>query len=842
MGLPPVPAEGAPFVAPLDAFTRADIGTAGGKGANLGELLRAGFEVPPGFVLTTAAYEHFAAESGLHAQLGALSGPDTGAAGTRQAFISAALPDDIAEALSAAYRMLGSGTVAVRSSATAEDLPSAAFAGQQETYLGVVGEEALLQAVRRCWASLWSERAIAYRRQHGLKDAGVKMAVVVQSLVLADVAGVLFTANPVTGSRDEVVIDASLGLGEAVVAGLVTPDHYVVRKRRLKIKERRVGRREVVIRAREGGGTEQTHPAAPGDAAVLPDEDIRQLARLGIAIEQHYGAPQDVEWARANGRTYVVQARPITALRLSGPATTSAGRKRPSPPNFTGEIFPIRPYPLDLTTHTSTILKAIGDAMAGPLGVKFPTVERSMVVQDGVAVRLGNFAPRPTLRILYKPWLSLWQRRQYDLARWRDDPIIAQAVQRAHSLEARDLPALSWGDLLRTLREALALEPFVAQLRDRYLPLGMRDTALLSLHLRLTGRHRQFTVLTSGVENKTLDLNRALEELAHVIRSGDVLRARFADTTAAALPEALASEPEAQPFLAAFQTFLRDYGHRESVVSLMSQPTWKDAPEIPLGILKTLAASELRTTPAGLPEWERARNEILAHSILGWRPMRKIFLKLLERARRFAQVREDTHFYLTLPMPVERRCALELGRRLAEAGILERADDVFHLTLEELETAGKPWPPRPEIAQQLVAVVADRKARREALAGELFVEPGLLPPEPVAGALLTGMPGSAGIAEGPVCIVHSPAEFGKLQAGDVLVAPFTNPAWTPLFARAAAVVADTGGPMSHAAIVAREYGVPAVMGARDGTTKLADGQRVRVDGNRGLVFAVAEIV
>jgi pyruvate,water dikinase len=348
-------------------------------------------------------------------------------------------------------------------------------------------------------------------------------------------------------------------------------------------------------------------------------------------------------------------------------------------------------------------------------------------------------------------------------------------------------------------------------------------------------------VLTSGVENKTLELNRALEDLAGMIRSSEVLRRRFANTTAIALPAVLAAEPEAQPFLAAFQAFLRDYGHRESVLTLMSQPTWKDAPEIPLGILKTLAAAEPPTVPTVAPEWERARNELLAHTILGRQPVRPIFLKLLQRARRFVQFREDTHFYLTLPLPVERRCALELGRRLAEAGILERAEDVFHLTLQEIETAGRPWPPQPELAQRLAAVVADRTARREALAGEPFVAPSVLPGEPAAGALVTGMPGSAGIAEGRVCIVHGPGEFGKLQAGDVLVAPFTNPAWTPLFLRAAAVVADTGGPMSHAAIVAREYGVPAVMGTGDGTRKLVDGQRVRVDGNRGLVLAVEEI-
>ncbi|HEX2032781.1 MAG TPA: PEP-utilizing enzyme, partial [Chloroflexota bacterium] len=331
--------------------------------------------------------------------------------------------------------------------------------------------------------------------------------------------------------------------------------------------------------------------------------------------------------------------------------------------------------------------------------------------------------------------------------------------------------------------------------------------------------------------------NRAMEGLADMIRASEVLRARFAETEAASLPAALASEPEGRRFLTAFQDFLRDYGHRESMVALASQPTWKDAPEIPLGILKALAAAPPPATAAGPAAWERARDEVLAHTFLGRRPVRPIFLRLLEGGRRFAQLREDTHFYLTLPMPVERRCALELGRRLVDARVLDQPEDVFHLTLEELEDAGRRWPPAPQTAQRLAGTVADRKARREALAGVPFVDPDSPASQPMAGALVSGAPASPGVAEGRVCIVHGPGAFGKLQPGDVLVAPFTNPAWTSLFPRAAAVVADTGGPMSHAAIVAREYGIPAVLGTGNGTTRLADGQRVRVDGHRGLVFA-----
>ncbi|HEX5415514.1 MAG TPA: PEP/pyruvate-binding domain-containing protein, partial [Chloroflexota bacterium] len=789
----------------------------------------------------TAAYD-LALDAGLTEQLAELlgaapAGERTGEA-IRERIRELPIPPEVEDAIVAAYLALGGEAVAVRSSATAEDLPEGTFAGQHDTFLNVVGEAAVLNAVRQCWASLWTDRAIAYRDRQGLDHRTVKLAVVVQRLVPAEVAGVLFTANPVTGARDEIVVDASPGLGEAIVAGLVTPDHYVIHKPTLRISERKLGRSETVIRARDDGGTVQTRTEAPAGAPALADEAIRAVARLGVAIEKHYGAPQDVEWARANGKLYALQARPITALPSAPSAPRPAPRRRFGAPDFAAEIFPIRPYPLDLSTHTRTTLKAVGDAMAAPLGISFPSVEETMVVEDAVAIRLKDFRPGPTRRVLYKPWLSLWQRRHYDVARWQEDPILAEATRRARALEARDLARLSWEEVLATFREALALGTFVARLRDRYFPPVIRDNALLWLLLRLAGANGRFGALISGADNRTLALNRRLEELAARIRASATLRAIFAENPAAALPAALAAEPAAQDFRAAFAEFLRDHGHREFAVSLMSQPTWKDAPEIPLGILQALASAAPPAPREEQPAWERARQEVLAGSPLLGKVFPRTFARLLDQARRFGPLREDTHYLLMLPLPTERRCALELGRRLVETGTLAQPEDVFHLTLDELEAAGQPWPPPADLATRLSAAVARRQARREALADQPFVARAAEPPEAVDGALLSGTPGSAGIAEGPVCVVSGPTEFGKLKPGDVLVAPFTNPSWTPLFRRAAAVVVDTGASMSHAAIVAREYHVPAVMGTRDATRVLVDGQRVRVDGTRGLVFGI----
>src|SRR5919107_1778447 len=310
------------FVVPLERLGRDDLALAGGKGTNLGELVRLGFPVPDGFVVTTAAYDGFVA----HNRLGETitrphREPQDNGATIRAAFERAPIPPEIERNILAAYREHGEGPVAVRSSATAEDLPEAAFAGQQDTFLNISDEQALLDAIRRCWASLWTDRAIAYRDRQGIDQQTVKLAVVVQRMVPAEIAGVLFTANPVTGARDEIVVDASPGLGEAVVSGLVTPDHFVLRKRwwGWSIAERQPGRREVIVRARSDGSTEHVKGSSITDVPEFPDRALRRLAREGAAIERHFGRPQDIEWAWAGGELFIVQARPITALPEPAP-------------------------------------------------------------------------------------------------------------------------------------------------------------------------------------------------------------------------------------------------------------------------------------------------------------------------------------------------------------------------------------------------------------------------------------------------------------------------------------------------------------------------------------------
>ncbi len=837
-----------PLVAPLTYFNRNSLALAGGKGANLGELIKAGFDVPPGFVITTAAYDLLVQTNDLqiHIQTALASlqidAPASVKEVSRQihaAIHDAAMPNPIRDSLINAYDQMGSDEVAIRSSATAEDLPEAAFAGQQETFLNVIGGQALLDAVRACWASLWSERAILYRIHHDVDQISVKLAVIVQKMVPANVAGVMFTANPVSGARDELVIDANPGLGEAVVGGLVTPDHFVINKHNFRINEQRIGKREIMIQSKEGGGTEEVILVNKNAELTLSPTAVRDLTKLGMQIERHYDTPQDIEWAWLNnegkvGKFLILQARPMTAL----PEPIKISRPMRMVIPMLAEMWHSRPYPLDITTFTGVLERAVGNFLTVMIGKSAPDPDKAMIEEDGVVVGFEPPAIQLATSILIAPWLALWRTRHYDPSQWQADPIITEVTAKVSELEKRELRSLTWEHNIDTLRESLALIPRVMELRERYFPQALLGLGTLWLLVALTGHKNLFGQLISGVETKTTETNRALETLAAQIRSNTGLAELFAQHDANSLSFALGQSHVGRNFLQSLSTFLDQYGHRETTLTI-SQPAWKDEPKVVLGILKVLALAEHSETDR-YQEWRHTRDELLARSMLGRWPLRNLFLKSLTNARALFQMREDTHFYATLAQPLVRRVALELGRRLEQAGVVNSPTDIFHLKLDELERLGKLWPPSRETTAQIRELVSRRSAKRESLANKPMFDPRLLvaaSQESVDGnVILSGSPGSPGIASGPARIVHDVSEFGKLQLGDVLVAPITNPAWTPLFQRAAGVVVDMGGAASHAAIVAREYGVPAIMGTIKGTQQLHDGQWIQVDGSRGLVL------
>ncbi|MEV0345309.1 PEP/pyruvate-binding domain-containing protein [Nonomuraea sp. NPDC050680] len=809
-------------VAPLKAFGREDLSLAGGKGANLGELIGNGFPVPDGFVVTTAAY-------GLVAD-----GHDT-----RTYFEHVDIPSDLREAIAEAYAELGGGPVAVRSSATAEDLPGAAFAGQQDTYLNIVGEEALVDAVRRCWGSLWTERAVAYRDKLAIDPAEVRIAVVVQNMVQSEAAGVLFTANPVTGDRAQIVVDASTGLGEAVVSGLVTPDHYVLDASG-RVTAFTPGRREVVIRGTAGGGVvHETGNRTKGEA--LPREALGELARLAGEVAAHFGRPQDIEWAYAGGRVSLVQARPMTAL-----PPPPVGRLNPFQRKLGTillEYLPVRPYPIDMTTWLPYGPAGMMAQVTAAFGIR-GVFEGFLHEQDGVVYRFVPPSPRFTAGLPATPFRLVRRARRHDPARWTEDRRFQAFLAANLELAARDLTSMPWPELIRVPRQALDLVQPVTDLRIDYLPASGLALLRLLLVVKALRRGALFGELITGARTRTSDANQALEDLAEEARATGALDA----------------DPMPAGFAAKLRDFLAEYGHRETASPiLVTPPTWGEAPETVLGMLRALAGGSPSPAPA-----DRARDRLLRHPLLRGARRRAAIARWVEAARAGVAFREDSHFYFTLPLPVLRRSLLEIGARLRDAGVLQRPEDVFHLRLEELESvkdlpasdlpasglpaSGLPASglPAPSLAASdprldgLRVVVQQRAAKREELSGVRLIDPrAIFPARHVGDAIVTGTPAGGGTATGPVKVIRDPAEFGRLASGDVLVCPYTNPSWTPLFQRAAAVVVDTGGSASHAAIVAREYGIPAVMGTAGGTSTLTDGQVVTVDGDAGTVTAAS---
>ncbi|TQM42988.1 PEP/pyruvate-binding domain-containing protein [Pseudonocardia cypriaca] len=812
-------------VLPLTAVGRDDLASAGGKGANLGELIRAGFPVPDGVVITTDAYAAVVEQAGLAPALA--SAADDGGAALRAAFAAVEMPDDLRKAILDIHPLLGGGPVAVRSSATAEDLPGAAFAGQQDTYLNVVGPEALLDAVRRCWGSLWTERAIAYRARRDVDPAAVRIAVVVQRMVPAAFAGVLFTANPVSGARDEVVVDASSGLGEAVVSGLVTPDHYVLGADG-QVRERRRGLREVVVRGIDGGGVEHCEE---GRHEELPDTVLAELAALGRRVADHFGRPQDIEWAWADGRVWLVQARPMTAL--PPPPLHLSRIQRISGPQIV-EYLPYRPYPMDtsgwIDRGIGRMVRRMLREIAG-VHIDFADV---LPESDGVVDRFVPPQPRPTLEVLGAPARNLPRIRRYRPAGWTRDPRYTRFEREVRELAAVDVPALGWDELRRLPQRTFDTTDLVTDLRVDYLPRVGVDLLRLRL-LQVLLRRSGVSGLTLGTRTRTEDANRELLRLAERVRADGALRTVFG-LEPDAIAERIEQDPAFADFRAAFAAFRAEYGHRETASPLlMSAPTWGDAPAIVLGMVKVLVA-DAPPAPAA-DRAERAEQQLLTHPLVRLTRSERRVRGLLAGARSGIAFREDTHFHGTRLLPVLRRAVLEMGRRLAAADVLREADDVLHLRLEELEGLADPATLAPADAERVRATARARSARRAELAGVPLIASSVLFPDraPRGDALVTGTPASGGRATGPVRVIRETAGFGRLRSGDVLVCPYTNPSWTPLFQRAAAVVVDSGGAGSHAAIVAREYGIPAVMGSATGTSVLTDGQVVTVDGDTGLV-------
>lgn len=785
----------------------ADVGDlVGGKAAGLGALIRHGERVPDGFCVTTEAYRH--------------------------GVVPAA---EIIEA----YQRLGGGPVAVRSSATAEDLPDASFAGQQDTVLGVTGTAELIAAVGTCWDSLHSDRATVYRDAHGIDQHGVAMAVVVQRMVTPAVAGVLYTANPLTGRRDEMVVDAAPGLGTAVVDGATAVDHYVL------------------------DGVTQDDPGC------LTSAHLDQLRAAGERLARHFGCPQDVEWAiDADDVLWLLQARPITTLFPPPPATG-----KPLPRVFVefghvqGMLRPVTPMGMaTLRAQITAMLAAlgvrveivdIGGRLYGDLTdlarsrssrrrlVKLMAVDfgpRAQAVMQHVLAD-PRFAPTSAGRGAARPAASLRTAGRAvvgivralarpDAARRRMFAAIEQL--RARSVAPDDLRTTA--DRLRyvearddTDHSDAIMWPIVA---------GMLAAALPAALLKgVAGPDEMHAVLGGIPHNVTIEMDLALWRLAQDVGAH---RRLLLDTP----PDELAARhlrgelPDI-----GLAGFLDAYGHRGVAEVDLGVPRWA---EDPAPVFAALANYLRVTDPEQGPDQRFHRAAAAAETALQEltararrrRPVRAMIAGfLLGRARSLAGLREAGKFAGLYPLRETRRQLLLIGADLADAGLLDRRDDIMFLTLDEVRAAVHQGVDHRDLVAARRAVHR-RELRRRSVPVALLSDgtdvETVLARAPGGDGTLVGVGASAGRVTGPARVVHDPAS-AHVEPGDVLIAATTDPGWTPLFLTAAALVTETGAIMAHGPTVAREYGIPAVICVPDATRTITTGQLVTVDGGAGVV-------
>lgn len=896
----PIPtprSDTAPWVIGFNEITYAQLPQVGGKGANLGELTRAGLPVPAGFCVTTGAYLQIAEHADLDALLAELT---TAAGQARSADVAAAIrarlervvfPPDLADAVRKAYRSLGASVpVAVRSSATAEDLPFASFAGQQDTYLNIVGEDAVLQAVRRCWASLWTERAVSYRMRNGIDPHSVSLAVVVQRMIDVAVAGVLFTANPLIGRRREAVIDASAGLGEAVVSGAVNPDHFVVNTVSGEITERRLGDKRVVIQALPGGGTQRIERDAQDEHACLTDAQVRELAQLGARVEAQYHAPQDTEWAiNTAGQLWLTQARPITTLYplpANAPQTddvlrvyfsfnVAQGVYQPFTPMGIaafrlfvgggvrlagGDPGPSGTGPRFLAEAGMRLFLDMTSALRHPIGRRM--IEFVLPFSEARSAPLVHaLEADPRLRLRSGGRWSFVRRVMAALTRLRVPQYLLQALVRPdaarqrvlgiqHQLQQQlsipaDASALARLDLIedfgrnRMVRIVGSVGPV---LPGAFIPFGLAGKLLDNL---ATADERQ-TVLRSLPHNPTTEMDLALWDIAQHI-AADEDAATFMRTSS--LAQLLAAyrqhtlPPVVQHDLAAF---LQTYGHRGVAEIALGLPRWRDDPSHILGAL----VNYLRLGDAHLaPDKQFARGAEQAQAMvweLTTRAMRRSWLRgwlvnmCLRRTRALAGMREMPKFYLVWVLARMREILQPVAEALVRARRLEHAQDLYFLSFAEARTALAGTDMRSLVRER--RAIYDQELQRRHVPRILLSdgsEPMITAVEGDNPTALRGTPASAGRITAPARVILDPVG-AHLEPGDILVAPSTDPGWTPLFLTAGGLVMEMGGSMSHGAVVAREYGIPAVVGVAGATEHIQTGQTVTVDGSAGTIALADE--
>lgn len=812
---------------------KTDVLTAGGKGANLGEMTRAGLDVPSGFVITSDAYRYFLSENGLADEIDSLlrNAGDSEEALTSAAekirgmLLSAKLPETLRASIEAAYKSLSEtcgNRVAVRSSATAEDLPDASFAGQQETYLNVTDISGLYDSVIKCYASLWGNRAVSYRRSQGYDQRTVALAVVVQQMVESEKSGVLFTANPVNNDRSEIQLNASYGLGEAVVSGKVTADSFICTKDGA-IKNSVMGSKKIQIVYDEAGTKEIPVPDEMRSSFCITDEEVRKLCAEAVRVEDYYGCPMDIEWAIRGGNVYILQARAITTLgteidnsRVEEYVSAfEVSKKSRNYYIFLLEKMPFVYYPLDIDLciaingQKAKIMSEVGiDTPVDPVmnddGIMMFSSQKKKI--NGRIFRIGGM---------------MKELKNLPACDEKINRAIFEAEKVIDRIAGLDIDNLTLSECGEAISSAYSMVDGLAYARFKYavfpgmLGMGKIKKVLKKISPDLSGYD-----LYSNLDNKTAVVTRDIVALSEKIGGDEELK--NAVLSGRKYKDILCDFPDISE---AFSEFMKADGMKSDFNTYcIFGRTFIEDPDRLLGIIRPLLTSR--------PQPDQQRFEPLMEQ-----------LKSVCGERKYAELRTDIDYIRSFHVKREESQYMfetmfyYLRRVLARTALLltgnsDPSENIAFLFTNELVEACRSG----GLSSEQLEKISRRKANRplaekvwESYKSKLFGS---------SGDVMSGVSGSVGEYTGRVCIVRSPAEFHKLQKGDVLVCPYTDPEWTPLFKVAGAVVADTGAALSHAAIVAREYGIPAVLGVGSATTKFADGDMICVNGTSGEVTKV----
>ncbi|AJG92395.1 phosphoenolpyruvate synthase [Bacillus anthracis] len=862
------------FVLDFQEIEKGQLSLVGGKGLNLGELATIqGIQVPEGFCVTTVGYEKAIEQhenlQTLLQQLTKLKLEDRAQIGEmskeiREVIMAVQIPSDVVEAVAHYLSRFGNEhAYAVRSSATAEDLPYASFAGQQDTYLNIIGKEAILQHVRKCWASLFTERAVMYRMQNGFEHNQVSICVVVQKMVFPEASGILFTADPITSSRKVLSIDASFGLGEALVSGLVSADNYKVKEG--EIVDKLISTKKVAIYALKEGGTETKQiNSAQQKIQTLSEQQILQLAQIGRQIEAYFGCPQDIEWCLVDNTFYIVQSRPITTLYPIPEENDGENHVYISVGHQQMMTDAMKPLGLSffLLTTSAPMRKAGGrlfvdatqrlaspasrDYLINTLGKSDPLIRDALttVVERDNFITLLPDEETEKSASKSKPPVSLQPEIENDPA------IVTELIKNSEaSLEElkENMQLKSGVDVLdfilediQQLKKVLFNPQSIAVIMA-----GMNASTWINEKMeQWLGEKNAADTLSQSVQNNiTSEMGLALMEVADVIRPYEEVIAYLQHVENDSFLDEFVQFKGGEKAREAIDAFLNKYGMRCSGEIDITKTRWSEKPTtiIPM-ILNNIRDFEYgaskRKFEEGLQEALKKEEELVdrLQQLPDGKQKVEETKRMIRNIRNFIGYREYPKYGMINRYFIYKQALLKEAEQLVQSGVIHEVDDIYYLTFEELHEVVRTKKLNYELIhkQKNDYKLYEKLTPPRIMTSDGEIITGKYKRENLPVDAIAGLPVSSGLVEGRARVILN-MEDANLEEGDILVTAFTDPGWTPLFVSIKGLVTEVGGLMTHGAVIAREYGLPAVVGVENATKLIKDGQRIRVHGTEGYI-------